>query len=91
MGNDKATLGKASLWSAIIGVVLPGGLAVLAAIFLNSTDARERAYAICAVLSVVLELIAFGCGIAARRTATGKAAVAISVILLVVDIFAVLG
>lgn len=91
MPNDSASLGKASLWTSVIGVVLPVCLVILIATFLQppkeqerleSERLRQRAETLCGVLFVILELVALGCGIAARRTATAKAGLTISVILL---------
>ena len=91
MVADNAFLGKVSLWTAIIGIVLPMCLAVLAIVvflFLTphsrmgpSSDQWEGALAslaFCGILFVILELVALGCGIAARRTASGKAGLVIS-------------
>jgi hypothetical protein len=78
MDNDKASLGKASLGSSIIGIVLPGCLYVLVAMCLRPPGEQGWAYGICELLFVILELVALGCGIAARRTPTGKAGLAIS-------------
>ncbi len=69
---DHASLGKASLWTSIIGFVLPMCLVILF---------PANAF-LCGVLFVILELVALGCGIAARRTATGKAGLVISFSLL---------
>jgi hypothetical protein len=93
MGNDNISLGKASLWTSIVGIVLPVCLAVLVAIFLNRPVLGQDpgvAYSLCGLLFVMLELIALGCGIAARRTATGKAGLVIglSALLLGLVVFA---
>ena len=45
--------------------------------------------AICVLIFVPLELVAFGCGIAARRTVTGKAGILISALLLALLVIAV--
>ena len=45
MGNDNATLGKASLWTSIVGVVLPVCLAVLVGIFIEIRDHQQTAFA----------------------------------------------
>jgi hypothetical protein len=80
MSNENATLGNASLWTAIIGIVVPGCLAVLVAVFYPRHLGNDPGplYALCGVLFVILELVALGCGIAARRTATGIAGIVIS-------------
>jgi hypothetical protein len=72
MGNDYASLGRASLWCAIIGIIVPGSLAILA-------PANAQ---LCGLLFVILELIALGCGIGARATVTGKAGLFVSGIVL---------
>jgi len=78
MGNDKASLGKVSLGSSLIGIVLPGCLYVLVAMFLRPPGEQGWAYDICELLFVILEFVALGCGIAARRTPTGRAGLVIS-------------
>jgi hypothetical protein len=80
MGDDYASVGKASLWCAILGGVLPVRLAIL-------VPANAL---LCGVLFVILELIALGCGIVARRTATGKAGLVISGILVLCFLFVAL-
>ena len=87
MGNDNPSLGKASLWSAIIGVGLPGSLAVLVVIFLKTKEEQAVGYAISGLLFGILEMVALGCGIAARRTATGKAGLVISGMILLLVLF----
>ena len=105
MGNDRTALGKASLWTAIIGIVLPGCLAILAILVdvYLAPPGRMGApwYAPAGAMPVlaaggscfaVLELVALGCGIAARGTAPGKAGlVASSILLLVGLVLPVLG
>jgi hypothetical protein len=87
MGNDKVFLGKTSLWTSISGIVLPVCLAAILFVFLPPPGYAGLAYvALCLILSVILELVAVGCGIAAMRTATGKTGLVISSILLVVVI-----
>jgi hypothetical protein len=73
---ETTSLGKASLWTSILGVVLPIGLAIL----------RPGTGELCLLLLMMLELIALGCGIAARRTAAGKGGLVISGILLPLSI-----
>jgi hypothetical protein len=85
MSNDNAWLGKASLWISISGVVLPVCLAVLVFILADMGSGEEAlviviyGYSTCVLLLVLLELVAFSCGIAARGTATGKTGLVISV------------
>jgi hypothetical protein len=87
VGNDNTTLGKASLVTSIVGVALPASLAILAAVFLNGRPKEQGpSFGLCVLLFVVLELIALGCGVAARRTPTGKAGLVISGILLCVPV-----
>ena len=88
MGNDNASLGITSLCSSIIGVVLPACLAVLVAVFIKPPNEQGPAYALCGVLFVILESIALGCGIATKRTATGKAGLLISGVLLLLALAA---
>ena len=85
MGADNASLGKASLWSSILGVVLPGCFAVLLD-FIGRNSSEQSlplgylicGFVICGFLFVILELVGLGFGIAARRTPTGKAGLGIS-------------
>jgi hypothetical protein len=91
MQKSSNALGKASIWASIIGVVLPAALFILGITLANSPSAYEvmshlgffdntrLVWGVAAlVLSVILELAAFCCGIAARRTATGRAGLVIS-------------
>lgn len=85
MSNDNASLGKVSLWSSIIGVVLPGCIAVLVFFIEKNTSEQSLSlgyviygFVICGFLFVTLELVALGCGIAARRTTAGNAGLVIS-------------
>ena len=75
-------LGKVSLWLAILGAVLPAGLAGIAATSFTFNWARETAFALCSLLLAFLELAALVCGLAGRRTAAGKAGMLVSAILL---------
>ena len=89
MGNDNSWLGKASVWSCIIGVVLPGGL--LALVLSNERllplEVALGAIGPCYILFVMLELVALGCGIAARRTTAGKVGLVISGLILLYPAF----
>jgi hypothetical protein len=91
--RNNASLGKTSLWCCCIGIVLLVGLAVLLLVDIlylephtrmgtgpptPATKAAGVTLAIGGVLFVVMELVAFGCGIVARRTAAGKAGLVIS-------------
>jgi len=83
IANEKTTIGKVSLLSSISGVLLP-------VISMNLTTMFRTKFhvdAICmnaafVVLGLILELLAFDYGIAARRTATGIVGLSISVIAL---------
>jgi hypothetical protein len=76
MGNDKASLGKISLWTSIADTRMGTGPPTPA------TKAAGWSLAIGGLLFVMLQSVAFGCGIAARRTATGKGGLVISGVLL---------
>jgi hypothetical protein len=75
MDNDASWLGKASLWSCIIGIALPAFLYVLVALFLSQ---EGLAYGFCEFLFVILQFVALGCGIASRRTPTGRVGLLLS-------------
>jgi len=89
MGND-ARLAKVSLWTSIGGFVVPTSLAALVfvvVVFILPPQRTAPAYSVeaivaCGIVFLILELIAFGCGVAARRTAPGKAGLIISSTLL---------
>jgi hypothetical protein len=93
--SNNASFAKASLWTAIAGLVFPVSLAVLVITSdqhrLDIARLREWPYALCGVLFLILELIALGCGIAARWTVTGKRGLGLSALawhLLAVTLFA---
>jgi len=75
-------LAKVSLWTSIAGLVFPVSLVILlitsAQHRLDMERLREWPYALCGVLFVLLESVALGCGIAARRTVSGKRRLALS-------------
>ena len=81
---NNASLGTASLWIAILGIVVPLSLSIIASEFFVKTDQEKQRLAVvsCAVL-VTLELIALGCGIAARATPAGRVGRFIATIVLV--------
>lgn len=102
MANDGGSLGKASLWISIAGLIVPVCLAILLAIWVLAFVPQSRlgpsyensvlilaGAALCIVLFVVLELIALGFGIAARRTERGKVGLEISGGLLTLAVAAV--
>ena len=76
-------LGHLSLWTAIGGVVLVFLLALVASLLANVT---EGFFLLCWALGALLEVVALGCGIVARRTTAGKAGIIISSILLLLYI-----
>ena len=85
MKNANPWLAKASLWSSIIGLVLPGCFVFFDFAYLQKHMRNEQdlgleisGYIISGFLFVTLELSALGCGFAARRSATGKAGLIIS-------------
>jgi hypothetical protein len=80
----RTVLGKASVWAGIGGAVLS---VVLGIALLTSTNGQERPgfaqlrewpYAPWGVVLAILAAAAFGCGLAVRRTAAGKAGLALS-------------
>ena len=76
--DDNTQLGRVSLWLSILGLVLPVTFFVLAFAFV-AVGYDGLAYFIYAViLAAVMELVAFGCGVAARRTKAGRIAVWVS-------------
>lgn len=79
MVADKTWLGKVSLWCSILGVILPGCSLVVLALVMNihSLGFFVFGMVISGFLFWTLELVALGCGIAARRTAMGKAGLSI--------------
>jgi len=80
-------IGKISLWSAIVGIVLPVVLGMIIYFFRDTLKVDEVfLFVMCWLLGTVLELVALGCGIAARRTAAGKAGIIISVISLILSV-----
>jgi len=90
MANDSKALGKASLVTSIVGIAVPVILPVLVLVIEKRGGAATViAVFFCGVLGVVLELVALGLGIAARRTTTGKAGMIISGILILLLVAAV--
>ena len=86
LGNTwfyKSRIGDFSLRMAIAGVVLPGFLAVLLITLRKvvSIDAL-LANAVCFILCANFELVALGFGITRRRTPTGRAALIVSSVVL---------
>jgi hypothetical protein len=77
---DDERLGSISLWTSIVGLVLPVLLAMVFAVLLERNILREPGtyYGLCLLLGGVIELAALGCGLGARRTAAGKTGLFIS-------------
>jgi hypothetical protein len=77
---DDERLGGISLWTSIVGLVLPVLLAIVFAVLLERNILREPGtyYGLCLLLGGVIELAALGCGLGARRTALGKTGLFIS-------------
>lgn len=82
MGNNNALLGIISLLGSIGGILLFEAIPFLSLVFPSYTFGIGTAFG-CWVISVMLELLALGCGIAARNTTTGRAGLVIICILLV--------
>jgi hypothetical protein len=80
MSTDNERQGQISLWTSILGLVLPVLLAMVFAVLLDRGILHEPGtyYGLCLLLSGVLELAALGCGLGARRTVSGKAGLLLS-------------
>jgi hypothetical protein len=76
VAKEKSGLGKASLWSSILGFVMPFSLVVFGP---QDSVGWQRALL---GLFVLFELASLACGIAARDTLSGKAGLTVSVIVL---------
>ncbi len=76
-------MGRISLWTAIVGLVGPILLALNGTLLGIFVRLPEGYYILCAALMVLLELAALVCGIVGRRTASGKAGIAIAVVAVV--------
>jgi len=72
-------VGTISLTAALSGLVAPVLLGLVGQMFVPN-DRLAGYIILCFALAVGLELAAFGCGIAARRSKSGKAGIVISVI-----------
>ena len=81
MAADDERLGGISLWTCLVGLVLPVLLAMVFAVLLERNILREAGtyYGLCLLLGGVLELAALGCGLGGRRTAAGKTGLFISI------------
>jgi hypothetical protein len=74
---NRTVLGKASMWTGTAACVLS---CVLVALLATEAIWREPNFerlsewpgALCGALFLILDLVTFGCGIAARRTIAGK-------------------
>ena len=67
---DDERLGRISLWTSLVGLVLPVLVAMVRAVLLERNILREAGTYL--LLGGVLELAALGCGLGARRTVAGK-------------------
>jgi hypothetical protein len=72
---------------SIVGVLLPlclllGGYSFVKHDRVVVTDGEMTLVLLCSLFFLILELVAFACGLVARRTVLGKAAVGLSAILL---------
>jgi hypothetical protein len=77
--RENEQLAWLGVWLAIGGIVLPALILLLVAIFSD-----RNVIAPCGLLFAAMEVAALGCGIATRRQQPGKAALAISIISLVI-------
>lgn len=85
MEKDNSRLGKISLWSSFIGVLPLCVLFPLAMDRINSPQGYPVAASrLLFIFFLFVELVAFGCGVMARRTATGKAGLVSSGLLLLI-------
>jgi hypothetical protein len=75
-------LGPISLLSAIAGLVLPIMLVLIIGLLDSALKLNVSAayLVLCGMLGAGLELVGLGCGVVARRTASGKAGLIISII-----------
>jgi len=83
MENDNSRLGKTSLWISILGFAVPFSLVVLGRIFFTPQNAVVWQRVLLG-LFLLVELTAFGFGVAARHTFAGKTGQILSVLLLLV-------
>jgi formylglycine-generating enzyme required for sulfatase activity/predicted Ser/Thr protein kinase len=81
--TPSSPIGRISLWMAVSGLIVPTLLALIRAEPANSMLPPKNYFLLCLALLFVSELAAFICGIVGRRTASGKAGIAVSAISLV--------
>ena len=81
--NQVSPIGRISLWLAIGGLVVPIFLALIGALLAEVIHPPVAYFTLCVVLLFLLEFAALVCGVAGRRTTSGKAGVAVSLIWLV--------
>jgi len=77
------SIGRISLWTSIAGLVLPVLLGLAGSALPKALRPEDSYIVFCAVLGLVLEVAAVGCGIVGRRSGAGKAGLIISVLSLV--------
>ena len=75
-----AAIGRISLWTSIIGVVAPIILGLIGNLVNPARRLSDESIMLYCAFWIVLEIVAFGCGIASRRTASGKVGLVVSVI-----------
>ena len=97
--HERPTEVKSRPWHSIAGIVLPfvgvvlplcllvGGYRFVKHDRVVVTDEEITLVLLCSLLFLILELVAFVCGLAARRTVLGKAAVGLSGVLLALATF----
>jgi hypothetical protein len=72
-----------SLWSAILGVVLPALLLFGGIVLSSRVSIPDGFVVVCFLLGVGLELVAIGCGVVSRSTTSGKAGLIVGSIALI--------
>ncbi len=73
-------IGRVSLFTSIGGLVVPAILALIGSVVDGAARPGEAYFVLCGALALVLELAALGCGIVARKTASGKAGLVVSIV-----------
>ncbi|HEV7406385.1 MAG TPA: serine/threonine-protein kinase [Chthoniobacteraceae bacterium] len=78
-------IGRASLWLAIGGVVVPILLALVAQALAPAKRLPDF-FTLCVVLGFLAEVVALGCGFAGRKSAAGKAGLLSAGLLLIIGV-----
>lgn len=76
--NEKSMIGIVSLWTGILGIVLPILCAFLAHLFAKENSGFY--YLLCILLFIGLELVALITGIIGRKSLCGKAGMIIAIV-----------